>query len=343
LTETALPIADVALAAGFGSVRRLNELLKSRYGLTPANFRRQAATFSVSAPLALTLAVRSPYAWAEMLSFLAKRSIAGVESVAAGEYRRSLCIGEGASAVRGTVSVRQARDDALTLTVSESLLPALPQVLARIRRLFDCEAEPHAVAAALGPLATPLGLRVAGAVDGFEVAVRAILGQQVTVKAAITLAGRVVAAFGDALPESLRDAHVTHTFPSPERLAQATPDAIASLGIIQSRARAIIAVGEALATGRIRLTPGADVAATQAALIELPGIGEWTAQYITLRALGWPDVFLPGDLGVRKALGDITPRAANAAAEAWRPFRAYAVMHLWHQLEATPREQPPRE
>lgn len=336
LTDTRLPIVDVALAAGFGSVRRLNELLKARYGLAPANFRKRAAQ-SLDAHrtnvLEFHLAVRPPYAWDATLAFLAKRSIASVESVADATYRRSLRLVDGKSAIVGTISVRQMRADSLALTVSDSLLPQLPQVLAKSRRLFDCAADPEAVSRALGELVQVPGLRLPGAVDGFEVAVRAILGQQVTVKAAITLAGRLVAAFGDALPPAQMLTGVTHTFPTPARIAQASPDDIARHGIIASRARAIIAVARAINAGELSLAPGSDAEVTQAKLVALPGIGPWTAQYICMRALGWPDVFLPGDLGVRKGLGGITEAAALQFAQRWRPYRAYAVMHLWHQLE----------
>jgi AraC family transcriptional regulator of adaptative response / DNA-3-methyladenine glycosylase II len=333
LTDTTLPVADVACAAGFGSTRRLNELLKDRYGLAPSNFRRVGVK-SMSAPrepLQFTLAVRPPYAWGATLAFLAKRAISGVESVADGRYTRSLSLADGKRTLRGRVSVTMLREDALTLTMSDALLPVLPQVLARLRRLFDCEADPIAITETLGPLAREPGLRLPGAADGFEVAVRAILGQQVTVKAAITLAGRVVAAFGDPLASDSGSVSVTHTFPPPQKLAAATQDDIAKLGIIASRANAIIAVARAVAEGSIALHPGAGFAATEAALVALPGIGEWTAQYICMRALGWPDVFLSGDLGVRKAMGMMTPREALAQAERWRPYRAYAVMHLWQQ------------
>jgi AraC family transcriptional regulator of adaptative response / DNA-3-methyladenine glycosylase II len=234
--------------------------------------------------------------------------------------------------------IRVAPDDgahALRVTVSDTLLPAAPAVLRRVRRLFDLEADPAEIAARLGALAASSpGLRLPGAFDPFEMAVRAILGQQITVKAARTLAGRFAQAFG--MPLDAPDAALRTLFPSAATVADASIDAIASLGIVSARAQAIRALARAVCDGTLSLEPTADVSAQLDRLRALPGIGEWTAQYLAMRALGWPDAFPHTDYGVRKALGTTSDREVLAQAEAWRPWRAYAVMHLWRSLAETP-------
>jgi AraC family transcriptional regulator of adaptative response / DNA-3-methyladenine glycosylase II len=205
---------------------------------------------------------------------------------------------------------------------------AVPQVLARVKRLFDVDGRPDEVARVLGTLAsaTP-GLRVPGAFDGFELGVRAILGQQVSVRAAHTIAGRVARRFGAEVATGVPGLEIA--FPQPSTLAAASVDELAALGIVAQRAAAIRALSVALCDGRISLEPGGDVERELEALRALPGLGDWTAQYIGMRALGWPDAFPAGDLVVMRALGAKTPAQAREAAAAWRPWRAYAVMHLW--------------
>jgi AraC family transcriptional regulator of adaptative response / DNA-3-methyladenine glycosylase II len=204
-------------------------------------------------------------------------------------------------------------------------------VLSRVKALMDLSCHPAEVNAVLGPLAERRpGLRVPGAFDGFEVAVRAIVGQQVSVAGARTIAGRFAARFGDPLATPF-DSLAT-LFPTAARVAELTPSAIAALGMPGSRAQCLLGLARALADGRISLSPSADVESTLAKLRELPGIGEWTAQYIAMRALAWPDAFPHADLGVMKALGVTSAKRALEAGEAWRPWRAYAVMHLWDSL-----------
>jgi AraC family transcriptional regulator of adaptative response / DNA-3-methyladenine glycosylase II len=206
-------------------------------------------------------------------------------------------------------------------------------VLARVRHVFDLACDPGEIARALGPLAAGAeGLRLPGAFDGFELAVRAVLGQQVTVKAAHTLAGRLVAALGEPLPEPTPWAEVHRLFPTPQRLAATPVEALAALGLVRSRAAALVALAQAVAAGRLDLGPAADLGASLAALRALPGIGPWTAQYIALRALGWPDAWPSGDVALVKALGAANAAAADARAEAWRPWRGYATVHLWRRL-----------
>jgi AraC family transcriptional regulator of adaptative response / DNA-3-methyladenine glycosylase II len=334
LTDTALPVADVAFASGFGSVRRFNALFKQRYRLQPGRLRqrRSAAAGAAADVLKLELSFRPPFNWPAVSAFLGARAIPGVEAVADGCYRRTVRIPAENSEHTGWLAVDMSpRKHTLRVAVSASLAKALPPVLSRVKTLMDLACHPAAVAQALGPLAkrNP-GLRVPGAFDGFEMAVRAILGQQVTVAAVRTIAGRFAAAFGDAVATPF-DA-LTTLFPGAARVAALAPGDVARLGMPGARARTIVSLARAVADGRLVLTPSADIEATLDALRAVPGIGEWTAQYIAMRALAWPDAFPHADLGVIKALGERDARRVLAAGEAWRPWRAYAVMHLWQSL-----------
>uniref|UniRef100_I2Q7A1 DNA-3-methyladenine glycosylase II n=1 Tax=Desulfovibrio sp. U5L TaxID=596152 RepID=I2Q7A1_9BACT len=333
LTDTAMPVTDVAYASGFSSLRRFNALFRSRYGLTPTAVRKNAPAGlpDEDAPT-LTLGYRPPYDWDGLLGFLALRRIGGVETTEGGVYRRTLAIGRNGVVHAGWLAVAHAPEkNAVRVTVAAGLLPVLPAVLTRVSHLFDLCCDPAAIAAGLAGLADGHeGLRLPGAADGFEVAVRAILGQQVTVAGARTLARRFAAAFGDPVGTPFAD--LTTVFPGPARVAGLTVEAIASLGIIAARARAIIGLARAMAEGGLVLSPAADVAATRAALLALPGIGAWTAEYIAMRALAWPDAFPHTDFGVKKALGETDPKRVLERAVGWRPWRAYAVMHLWRSL-----------
>ncbi len=331
LTDTAMPIIDVAMAAGFGSVRRFNALFQRRYRMSPTSLRH-TPNAGPAPSLEFQLSYRPPYAWDALLAFLDTRTIAGVESVTDGIYRRVAAV-PGASGPRvGWVSVRHRPGrHALCVTVSGDLAMAVPPVLARVKRLFDLDCRPDEVAAVLGPLAdAEPGLRVPGAFDGFELAVRAILGQQITVRAARTLAGRLAAALG--APAATPFADLTRSFPAPADVAAAGTSALVRLGVTTARARAIVSLADACRTGRLVLEPGVDPDTTMVALRSIPGIGDWTAQYVAMRALAWPDAFPAADYGVKKALGESSPARAAARAEAWRPWRAYATLHLWRSL-----------
>ncbi|MGZ5570819.1 MAG: DNA-3-methyladenine glycosylase 2 [Usitatibacter sp.] len=335
LTDTDLAILEVAMASGFASLRRFNALFRARYRMTPAELRRKSPARAPSDRLAFDLGYRPPYDWEAMLGFLERRAIPGVESVDKRAYVRTVRVGKST----GWLSVAPSkRRSALRVTVSASLAGALPVVLGRVKHLFDLACHPEEIAAALGNLAAGrAGLRLPGAMDGFEVAVRAILGQQITVKAAATLAARFVEAFGD--PIETAHPGLARLFPAPAAIAALEPGDIARLGIIAARAKAIIALAREVAAGRIRLEPTAPVEATVAALEQLPGVGPWTAQYIAMRALAWPDAFPHPDVAVLKAMSERNGRgalrapAAQRAAESWRPWRAYAVLHLWKSLE----------
>ena len=331
LTDTAMSVTDVAYASGFSSLRRFNALFAGRYRLPPSALRREGAHMTADT-VELELGFRPPYDWERLLGFLETRAVPGVEETDAGVYRRTLRLWRNGVAHAGWFAATRAADkNALRVSVSAGLLPVLPAVLSRVSQLFDLGCDPEAVARGLGALAAGHeGVRLPGTAAGFETAVRAILGQQITVAAARTLAGRFAAAFGDPLATPYGG--LTTVFPAAGRVAARSADAIASLGIIASRAGAILALARAVRDGGLTLAPTADLAASCDALRALPGVGEWTTQYIAMRALGWPDAFPHADGGVKKALGESDPRRILALAEAWRPWRAYAVMHLWRTL-----------
>lgn len=279
------------------------------------------------------LEYRPPYDWPRMLRFLAARSVKGVELVEDDAYARTIRLADRT----GWMVVRNApAEHALHVETSESLAPALPALVDRLHHLFDLGAHPDIISAHLArdarlgaPVSLRPGLRVPGAFDGFELAARAILGQQITVRAATTIAGRFAAAFGD--PIDAPHAGLTHLAPTARRVALASVPEIASLGIIQTRARSIIAVAQEIESGRLRLRPGADPAAVIAQLVALPGIGAWTAHYIAMRALRWPDAFPRGDVALRNALGGVTAARADELSQPWRPWRSYATLHLWFE------------
>jgi len=334
LTDTTLSVTAVAMASGFGSLRRFNALFRSRYRLSPSDLRKRVRVSGSADTLTFQLSYRPPLDWNALLRFLGKRAIAGVEQIDANCYRRTVRIQRAEKQHAGWISVAPAsRQRTLEVQVSASLVAVIPGVLARIKRLFDLACDPAQIAAALGPLAAARpGLRLPGAFDGFEIAVRAILGQQITVTAARTLAGRFAAAFGEACVTP--SASLNRLFPSAAAIASLRVSDIAVLGIIGARANAIIGLARALEAGVLDLQPGAAVDTTIRNLRGMPGIGEWTAQYIAMRALSWPDAFPHTDYGVLKAMGEKNPRRAIERASAWRPWRAYAVMHLWNALEA---------
>lgn len=280
-----------------------------------------------------------PLDWARLAAFLARRSIEGVESVdpqpgRAPQYRRTIRVVEAGTVHAGWLAVEAlpARRRALSLEISPSLAAASAQVIARVRRLLDLDASPREVARVLGDLARGReGLRLPGAVDGFEIVVRAVLGQQITVQAARTIAGRFARAFGVAQATPFADLNTC--FPDAREVAGRSVSEIASLGVPGVRAQTILSVAQALAEGQLSLAPGTPVIDAVAALEAIRGIGPWTAQYIAMRALGCADAFPASDYGVLKALGVRSPREASALAEGWRPWRSYAVIHLWSSLE----------
>jgi AraC family transcriptional regulator, regulatory protein of adaptative response / DNA-3-methyladenine glycosylase II len=340
LTETRLPVIEVAFASGFASLRRFNASFRSNYRLTPSQVRRAHGSRLAEPSLRLRLAFRPPLAWPEMLRFLAGRALAGVESIAGLTYTRTVALGKH----RGWLRVEPAKGrNELAVEIATSLAPVLSTLLARLRNLFDLSARPDVIVAHLGGdgLVGPAvqrcpGLRVPGAFDGFELAMRAVLGQQVTVRAASTVAGRVVAAFGERIEYPFPE--LTHLSPSAERLAEATVGQLAALGMPARRAATLRGLAEAASSGKLPLAPGLAPEEVIGRLRQLSGIGEWTAHYIAMRVLRWPDAFPHHDIGLRKAAGEPSARRLLHLAEAWRPWRAYAAMHLWHSLSLAQRE-----
>ena len=327
LTDTTMPIVEVAFASGFKSLRRFNALFRARYRMAPTALRRARGGATESA-LAFELAYRPPYDWDAIVGFFAARASAGVEMVAEGHYRRTFQW----LSHRGWLAVApHPEKPVLSVTVSGSLAPAVGPVLARVKRAFDLAADPARIGEDLGALAKKRpGLRLPGAFDAFEVAVRAILGQQVTVKGASTLAGRFVAKFGSAVETPFPELHLVS--PAASRIARAKPEDVASIGLPLARAHAIVALARAIDRDALTFGPRATYDATMRALLTLPGVGPWTAEYVTMRALGWPDAFPAGDLALRKAMGGVSPARARALAERFRPWRSYATLHLWESL-----------
>lgn len=344
LEATDMPATDIAFSAGFASIRQFNDTIREVYAATPTELRarRSGGRPTAPGPITLRLAARRPFDGVGVLAFLAVRAVPGVEEWTGEAYRRSLRLPHGAGIVE-----LAAADGGVLCTLRLEDPRDLAAAVARCRRLVDLDADPVAVDAVLGadPMLAPLvrrtpGRRVPGAVDAAEIAVRAVLGQQVTVAGARTIAGRLAARYGEPLRAPLGT--VTRLFPSPDALAAADP---ADLPMPAARRRAVLALAAALAMGDLTLHPGADRDEAERAMLAIPGIGPWTAAYVRMRALGDPDAFLPTDLGVVRSMrargGPADPRAVAARAEAWRPWRAYAVLHLWGAESAGAAEPDP--
>ncbi|WP_088280677.1 DNA-3-methyladenine glycosylase 2 family protein [Ideonella sp. A 288] len=344
LTDTALPVTQVALAAGFGSLRRFNALFAERYRMSPTALRKagpQRTPSDAHEGTTLRLAWRPPYDIDGVLGFFRRRAIDGVESVDGLALRRTLAIEHAGQTLAGWFEARFVPDRCeLHLTVAPTLVPALGTLLSRLRQAFDLDAEPSRidpVIAGIGAAPRP-GVRLPSGPDGFETAVRVVLGQQVTVAAARTLTQRLVQRFG--APVATPFAGLDRLFPSATALATAAPEDIGTLGIVRQRVRALQALATEVAAGRLRLHRAAPLQDTLDALRALPGIGDWSAQLIAMRALAWPDAWPATDIGILKALGTRDVAEAAARAEAWRPWRAYAVMRLWLTLEGQEADTP---
>lgn len=334
LTETVLPVTEIAFASGFSSLRRFNDAFRRRYRMPPTRLRRRAETVDVAADAetsAVHLAYRPPYDWSGVLAFLRARMLAQVEGITDTEYARTVRIGHH----KGWIQVQHdPAKNALKVRFTHTLTPVLPALLGRLKDLFDLAARPDLINARLGEdkrlakmAARTPGLRVPGAFDGFELAVRAILGQQVTVKAATTLACRFAEAFGEKIATPFPA--LTRLAPTPDKVARLREDDIAKLGIVSARARAIVALARAAKDGVLDLSAGVKPEVAMERLVGLPGVGPWTAHYIAMRALRWPDAFPKEDIAVRNTLGGISARAAEDMSQAWRPWRSYAVLHIW--------------
>jgi AraC family transcriptional regulator of adaptative response / DNA-3-methyladenine glycosylase II len=335
IRETGLSMTDVAMASGFNSVRRFNEIFQHLFGRPPAALRRAGAAVSGPAgPISFGLTFEPPYDWDAMLAFLRARAIPGVETVTGDRYARTIALRGG----RGVLAVTPAGGHRLAVTVGFPQLGALPEIIARVRRVFDLAADPRPINAhlagdcVLAPLvAARPGIRVPGAWDGFELAVRAILGQQITVPAATKLLGRLALLHGEELGEADAGAGLTHVFPTAERLAASD---LGLLGMPGQRARALSSLAASVVADPAMFGPRRSLEDSIARLTALPGVGEWTAQYIAMRELREPDAFPASDIGLMRAMTGPdgrrpTPAELTQYAERWRPWRAYAALHLW--------------
>lgn len=338
LSETRLPVTSIAFASGFGSIRQFNAIFLKQYHLPPGAFRkntpRQPPTGSVDTSM-VRLFYRPPFDWQALLRFLGKRLIKDVEWIDNNHYLRTVAIGKH----QGWIRVGQhPTQPCLEVEFSHSLAPTLPVLLQKLRQLFDLNCQPEQIATHLATdcrlasmVAAYPGERVPGCFDRFELALRAILGQQVTVAAATTLSSRLARRFGPPLTTPFPE--LSRLSPQPESFTDAHADDIGSLGIVGSRIKAILALAKACRGGLFSEKYAINHQQQIESLTDLPGIGPWTAHYIVMRAFSWTDAFPKEDIAIRKALGGVTARQAEALSQAWRPWRSYAVMLLWRSLE----------
>lgn len=341
IETTDLPFTDVAFAAGFESIRQFNDTIREVFALTPTELRAAGRRRGDITPGALTLRLpyRPPLDWSALSGWLGARALPGVAEMAGRVYRRTLPLPRGA----GVVALEPI-DTHIRCTLRLESMADLSSAVRQCRRLLDLDADPLSVVEVLSQdrrltrvVKKRPGLRAPGAVDGTELAIQAILGQQVSVAGARTLASRLVAAHGDVI--KIADPTLTHLFPRADAIADAD---LSRLGVPETRQATMRALARAVASRQLALDPGADRAEAYQNLMRLPGIGEWTAGYIVMRALGDPDTFLASDLGIKKAgarlgLGN-TPRAIAERAVAWRPWRSYATHQLWATLSDMSKE-----
>ena len=323
LTDTQLPLASVAAQAGFGSTRAFQDAWAQQYRLAPLQLRKRASR-TVAPPL--TLSYRPPYAVAELMAFLQARAIPGVEDVDPARQRVRRTVRAGAAIGQLAVAF-DAELPRVRLHLSDALWPHATELQARVRQWLDLDADPEAIAQRLTALQPTPGLRLPGGVDRFELAVRAVLGQQVTVAAARTVSQRVVQAWGEPLPEALGLGEgAAWLFPTPQALAHAQPEAVAACGMPLRRAQALVGLAQAWPALRLAQASPQDPDAAETELLQLAGIGPWTAAYIRMRAWPWPDRFLPGDVVLRQQLA-LEPHDPSTFA----PYRSYAVLQLWQR------------
>jgi len=334
ISETDLPLSQIAIHSGFNSVRRFNDALKKTYRRTPSELRRNASAAPTEIDsIKIKLAYRPPYAWNQVSGFLQTRAIPGVEEVGPWGYRRSIRLGGKPSIVE---AIPDTTSDQLKVKFTLNDVGSLQSAVNKIRVLFDLDVdcEPIHQQFSADPILVKHvkknpGLRVPGAWDVFELSVRAILGQQISVAAASTFAGRLVQKFGHPLKVSVPTS-TTHLFPLPEELAN---EDLTVIGLPRKRAESITGLARGFPNTMIKIDRARSLEEVEQVLCQLPGIGPWTAQYIAMRALGYPDAFPVGDLGLIRSLKALNPKADSNAlskhAEHWRPWRAYAAMHLW--------------
>lgn len=345
LTDTALSVIDVAMASGFGSLRRFNELFHKQYKMSPTSLRKEIKEGKEKrSEITVGVGYRSPYEWQKILDFLSMRAIPGVEITHKDCYLRTMRqIDKNGKIILGWIKVEnKPQKNILSVTISEGLISVLPRILANIKGLFDLYCDPEVVYEALSSIneiKTGLcvkGTRVPGCVDPFEMSVRAVLGQQITVKAASTLAGRLAEKLGTPIETGIEG--LNYVFPFPEdimKLEGRIEDHLGPLGVIATRARTIQSLAHLFASGEIDCNFCTDPEKEIEKLIKIPGIGVWTAKYIAMRAMGWTDAFLETDYAVKKTLKPMTAKEMISKAEEWKPWRSYATVSLWNSLSET--------
>ena len=329
LADSNLSITEIAFASGFSSLRRFNALLQERYGLSPSKMRKENRAADKPDTIRCWLNYRPPFDWQSLLQYFQARCCIGVEVVEQDSYSRTVTIGK----EKGWLVVQNhPAASALQADVSASLAPVLMPLISRLKEMFDLNCQPELIAGHLSGLADRYpGLRLPGAFDGFETSLRAVLGQQVSIKAASTLMARLCQTFGTRIETPVAGLYLLS--PSASRLAKLDDAELTGLGMTKARARTIITVARACVQGTISLEAGINPEERIQQLMALPGIGAWTAHYLAMRVLRWPDAFPASDLGIRKALGTNSDKKVLELAEIWRPWRSYAAMHLWKNLE----------
>ena len=342
LTDTDLSVLDVAMAVGFGSLRRFNDLFNKQYRLPPTGLRKkQAKEKHRNGDITLNLSYRPPYRFEQMMNFLRGRAIVGVELINNGEYMRTVCLEtiEGKSLLGWVRVGHRPNQNALAVTISETLFPVLPQVLARVRHLFDLYCDPEAIYETLKvmneihPNICIWGTRLPGCFNSFEMAVRAVIGQQITVKAASTLAARIVNTYGTPVQTGIEG--LTRIFPTPKTIlamGDEVQNNLGALGVTGARSKTIYELARALVQGEIDLGFCVQPEEEMKKLMKIRGIGNWSAQYIAMRTMEWTDAFLETDAGVKKALPNFSSKELLTIAEGWRPWRSYATVNLWNTL-----------
>ena len=341
IDQTTLSMQDISVASGFGSVRRFNDTFKKTYGKTPGELRRRQATSVTGSAFSVQLPYRQPFDWDRMLAFFAARATPGVETVADGRYLRTISVGD----ARGIVDVTDS-GGYLALSLHGIGTSSLFPIVQRARSMFDLDASTDDIAQVLSGdpvlkrlLKTNPGVRVPGSWDGFELAVRAILGQQVSVSAATTLAGRIADRYGELLEVVVDNMQETpnRLFPSPQKLLRAR---LETLGIIGSRAQTIRSLAKAVLDGSVSFDAAQATDSFCESLTAIKGIGDWTAEYVAMRSLKNPDAFPTSDLGLLRAFDTacrerMKRRELATRAESWRPWRAYAALLLWGSAKGT--------
>ena len=327
-------------------MEKRNDLFQKQYGLSPTALRKQSVEGNAhTGQLTVSIGYRPPYQWEMILGFLSMRAIPGVESVADGEYRRTVSIMDREwKKVRGFICVRNRPEkNRIELVLDETLISVLPQVMAQVKKLFDLYCDPEALDETLEDMNEIMpglwvsGTRIPGCFEPFEMAVRAVLGQQITVKAASTLAGRIAKTYGTPIETGIEG--LTHTFPSAEDIValsgnmeegHSIEEHLGVLGVIASRSRCILGLAQAMTEGKLTLDSCAEPETEMKKLLEMKGIGKWTAKYIAMRTMGWPDAFLESDVGIKKALPGYSEKELLEMSERWSPWRSYATVSLWN-------------